>query len=559
MQQITSLNFSLVQAAVDRKAVSLGLTQSSQAFIHAMLDAIYPTKEQDNLEIITDGAGDRGIDAIYIQDVGERINVDLHSYKYRESSKNCNKNFESNEIDKIRSFMSDLFDQDSNSLRNSNQMIREKCDEIISYFKSGKICQFRLFLVSNGLPLHDKDREHLKHFCQSLQYVDFEEIDFFSTVKLLAEQPSLGEVAKLRAVDDQIFARNDGDVEGVIANIDASSFLESIRDSQTGSIKRHLFSDNIRVYLGDEGGYNRDIISSALAEDNHLFWYLNNGITIVCDRVEFQKGIRNPVITVRDFQIVNGAQTCHALFSAYGRNPEVVSKVLLLARIYETGRQDISNRVAIATNSQARINLRDLHSNDEVQKKIEQVLLSQNVFYERKKNQHAEQISGLRVDALKLGQMILAYKLREPDKCKTESDSIFGSRYHLIFNDALDGEWLAKLAFLYAEIENRRDEIRILQRQIVAEEQDAKILSYGHWHVLFAVGMLAESDGISIPGEGDLIEYIQRAEALVFRIAGEYKSIAQYDMFRSPRFRERLVGEFYNQQLPLPIDLSGSK
>lgn len=547
--KISALDFSLVESAVSRTQRSLELPRASTAFIHTVLDAIYPDKEQDNEELITDGPSDRGIDAIYIRDRGGDVQVDLFSFKYREAVKTCNKNFEAEEVQKIRSFIADLFSRNEEVFRAANAAIKSKCRDIWSLFDSGKMCRFKIFLVSNGLELAEDERGRMDHFCKSYDRISFEEINFFAIVRLLSDGLRRCESSKLKAVDGQIFDRSDGDVRGVVANIEVASLLEAIRDENTGGIKRHLFGDNIRVYLGDDGGYNKEIISSALSEDDHLFWYLNNGITIVCEHVDYQKGARSPIINLTGFQIVNGAQTCNALFSAYQREPEKVARILLLVKVFETNRRDISNRVAIATNSQARINLRDLHSNDEIQKKIEQVFLAASLFYERKKNQHLDKLSIDRVDALKLGQMILSYHVGEPDKAKTESDSIFGHRYSEIFHDRHDGQSLLGLVKIYDEIERRRDDFRLAQRSATSDEGERRFLSYGHWHILFAVSMLARRDGLIIPLQDDIIKYVDEAVQVVSKIVGEYKTVAHYDMFRSSRFRQRLLAEFNYLQL----------
>jgi hypothetical protein len=549
--RITALDFSLIESSVQRTQRSLKLHQASHAFIHTVLDAIYPAKEQENEEIITDGPADLGIDAIYIRDKGAEAQVDILSFKYRESAKTCGKNFEANEVQKIRTFVTDLFDKNEKSFESANSAIQAKCRDIWALFDAGKICQFRLLLVSNGLPLTEDEKNKLEHFCRSFERITLEEVDYSNVVKLLSQTAQKNEIAKLKAVDEQIFDRSDGDIKGVIANIEAQSLLSALRDDQTGSIKRYLFNDNIRIYLGDDGGYNKEIISSALSDDNYLFWYLNNGITIVCDRVEYQKGTRGPVINLSGFQIVNGAQTCNALYNAYVLDPQKVSNVLLLVKIFETHRHDISSRVAIATNSQARINLRDLHSNDEVQKKIEQILLTHGLYYERKKNQHIDRPIEDRIDALKLGQIILSYDLGEPDKAKTESDSIFGHRYNQIFHERHDGGSLHRLIKLYDEIERRRDAFRMEQRRVISDVEENRFLTYGHWHILFVVGLLSRRDGESIPKLTEISRYVDEAQEMVSRSAKDYKTVAHYDMFRSPRFRNRLLDEFDFTQLAL--------
>ena len=187
--------------------------------------------------------------------------------------------------------------------------------------------------------------------------------------------------------------------------------MDLIGTADGKSIKRHLFDENLRIFLGANGGYNGNIIETATSHDSHLFWYLNNGITITCKQYAFNKGHSNPKIRIEDFQIVNGAQTSHSLLEAYKRAPEAFENVVLMVRIYATNREDITERVAVATNSQARIQSRDLRANHPALKKLELGLHDQGYFFERKRNMHADRDPKKRIDALKLGQILLSFQL----------------------------------------------------------------------------------------------------------------------------------------------------
>lgn len=125
-----------------------------------------------------------------------------------------------------------------------------------------------------------------------------------------------GAVTILDCIDIQKFERIDCDIRGLIANVDATSFIKMITSEDNDAISRHLFDENIRGYLGLEGGFNQQIQSSALSDDNHLFWYLNNGITIIAKDFSHQP-VRGSKIKLTDFQIVNGAQTSYSLFNAF--------------------------------------------------------------------------------------------------------------------------------------------------------------------------------------------------------------------------------------------------
>jgi AIPR protein len=549
MAQITPLNSSLITTAVATVRKSLNLDRDSAAFIHLMLDRIYPTKEPENSDLITDGSNDLGVDAIYIRQNEQGVHVDIMSFKYRETPKSCEKNFEAGELDKLRRFIDDLHRRNSLAISNANAAIRRHCEAIWSFFQAGVICHFKIIIVTNGLGLSDSDRAQFEHYCQSHHFLTFDEIDYQSVIRLVAGPSRSDERATLATVDYQIFDRVDGDVRGVVANVDAISLIKAIEDPQTGSIKRHIFDDNIRIYLGDEGGYNRNIISSALDDDNHLFWYLNNGVTIICRKLSFQKNARNTPLIVENFQIVNGAQTCNALYTIYRKAPDKLAKILLLVKVYETNRDDISNRVAIATNSQARINVRDLRANDDIQKKIEKIINSSGLFYERKKNQFSDRPTELRVDALKLGQMILSFYLEEPDKAKTDSDQIFGLRYEWIFNDRLTSESLIHLINIFREIEKRRDGARALERTMRSVPEVEKFLSYGQWYILYSVKKLIQRDNLESLSSDLLSYYVDEAQRIVTETASEYKTWAHYDMFRSSKFREKLDSKYFSGQL----------
>jgi hypothetical protein len=93
------------------------------------------------------------------------------------------------------------------------------------------------------------------------------------------------------------------------------------------------------------------------------------------------------VITLTDAQIINGAQTTYALIEAY-KNGELKENVEVLIKMIETDDKNFLENVTLYTNSQNAIRLRDLCSNDEIQLKIQKILLdSYQYFYERKRGE----------------------------------------------------------------------------------------------------------------------------------------------------------------------------
>ncbi len=84
-----------------------------------------------------------------------------------------------------------------------------------------------------------------------------------------------------------------------------------------------LFEENIREYLGSNGGVNKKIVDTLRnpLERNNFFFY-NNGITIIADNYssETQEGSKR-VFTISNPQIVNGCQTVNTIYETLDSFP----------------------------------------------------------------------------------------------------------------------------------------------------------------------------------------------------------------------------------------------
>jgi AIPR protein len=150
-----------------------------------------------------------------------------------------------------------------------------------------------------------------------------------------------------------------------------------------------LFARNIRGYLG-ETAINKEI-RRTLRSDPASFWYLNNGITIVCDDVLFESARGRDRLHLSNPQIINGQQTTYAL-AAEPRGAGRADVSVRVIRIAERGEADdfaaydaMVARIVEATNSQNKIKAADLRSNDRIQVGIERDLHLLGYHYQRKR------------------------------------------------------------------------------------------------------------------------------------------------------------------------------
>lgn len=550
LRQITQLEFSMINGKVDAVQSRIGCKDKSYSFLYLVLEKLFPRSDEEISSLITDGSNDRGADAVHIRVDGGSAYIYIIQCKYATNLKNASRNFPGNEVDKLISLISDIANKSDGLTESVNPILSSKIKDIWGLVDKGKTIYFRVLLISNSLPLVELERQRLSVFCKQYNMVSFEEMPFTAIAGLLASDNRPHEDGTLDCIDLQKFERIDCDIRGIIANIDAVSYIRMITNDDQESIKRHLFDENIRGYLGLDGGFNRQIQNSAISEDNHLFWYLNNGITIIAKDFSHQP-VRGSKIKLTDFQIVNGAQTSYSLYNAYKSDPGKVGQLILLVKIFASNRDDISERIAIATNSQARIAPRDLKANDQIQKKIGSAFENSGILYERKKNQYESLNGRPKIDSLKLGQAIVAYHLNEPHQAKTVSDEIFGDQYNRVFSESLDANYLVVLAKLYMFVSAYREDQLLSMRLSSVGSSDNEFIGYAQWHILYTIKLLANSDGLAIPSEDKFEYYLKRSMDIVSKISKDHSAQSFYRMFRSSKTKELIHQEVGYGQLQL--------
>lgn len=146
-----------------------------------------------------------------------------------------------------------------------------------------------------------------------------------------------------------------------------------------------LFDKNIRKVLGKTDV--NDSIEKTIKDCPEFFWYYNNGITIIADKIEKSAvggGNRDlGSFKLTNFAIINGAQTVSTIGkSAYNtenklENVNVHTRIIQLSETPEQFGVEITK----ANNRQNRIENRDFVSQDPEQIRIRQELLIDGIEY----------------------------------------------------------------------------------------------------------------------------------------------------------------------------------
>lgn len=149
--------------------------------------------------------------------------------------------------------------------------------------------------------------------------------------------------------------------------------------------RKRLFSKNIRGVLG-ETDVNKEI-NLTLENNPELFWFYNNGITIIADSIE-----KNMVggastefgqFTCNNISIVNGAQTVSTIGKFGEDDHSKLEKVFVPTRIIQLNNEDsdFGQRITKANNTQNRVKNRDFVTFDIEQTRLREELLIDGIDY----------------------------------------------------------------------------------------------------------------------------------------------------------------------------------
>lgn len=555
----TLLDWGNVESACKRLSSSLQLKDNREAFSLLCLSEILRIDFDEARGALTDGPDDRGIDGVYLEERSGQKVIHLFQFKYHSAFSRDGRNFPSTEIDKITSFIGDCFGQADGFLGTCNSLLGQRVLDIWDFIRAGS-ARVKIHLCSNGSKLLDKHLVRLDQALEKYKFFTVIEHDLDSISDALAHRTNSDRRLELKLVEEQIFERTDGNVRAVIGTVRADEFIASFVDpTDPLRLDPALFEENVRIFLGEENSVNKRIYDTALSDESELFWYYNNGITIVCEGFSYQPGFRNSTMELQNPQIVNGGQTSHALFAASQVDMGAIRNVRILLRVIETKDSSLYARVAEATNSQTPIRSRDLRSNDPILLKLESSLQSHGWYFDRKRDQYADQPESIRIDALKLGQFWLAFVRSEPDKAKTASDKIFGEFFPLVFDpEEMDAERIIQVWTLYSYIEGKRrlalDQSKASVSSRASSLAETIWVIEGLYHLAYMVRRLAERRGIDPFDSAKLIPLVEEANDKIGTYVKKRPGVSFYRLFRTARTKDSLFREvFEHEQMQLDL------
>ena len=216
-----------------------------------------------------------------------------------------------------------------------------------------------------------------------LDQIPLENCDFSQEILELYRQYRKGATPKARPLnltvkDKLCYGDPKRRVTSYIFNAHAGEFRKYLENNDVA----RLVARNIRY---DLGGRIKRSIKSTYENHPHDFWYLHNGLTIVCD--DFME--KQQVATLVNPSVINGAQTLYALSSSSNRKSEALVATRVIVRGDERAKpiedDEWLQNVIRGVNTQNRVRADDFRSNGPEQIELQNRLRDQKVFYERKR------------------------------------------------------------------------------------------------------------------------------------------------------------------------------
>jgi hypothetical protein len=448
--------------------------KKSAAFVLLCMSALFEIALEEAVELLTEGGNDAGVDGLHIGDVDDgEFTVTIFQGKYKVDDLRGIANFPENGVQKALHTVTTLFDPAKQIQLNKN--LAPRIEEIRSLVRDGYIPNVRAILCNNGAKWNEQGQGWIDRSGLPEDQVAWVHFSHDSIVEVLR---------KTKSVDDSLNFTGQAVIEDfnfrrvLIGKVQVNEIAELFNRHNDFLLER-----NIRRYLGLNSNRINFAIHQTLMDDQkrNNFYFFNNGITIICRKFRHNalQGA-NYQVKLENMQIINGGQTCKTIQQTLNESPDKAwADTSVLVRIYELSDDDkaLVKDITYATNSQNPVDLRDLRSNDEIQKQLEIGIKDLDYMYKRQREEGGG--GSHMITSSIVAEAVLAIWRKKPHQAKFLRKEHFGKLYNEIF-EGLNAAQAIMAVLIFRAVEN--------ERKRPTEQTPPEFLPYASHYLAMCIG-----------------------------------------------------------------------
>lgn len=474
-----------------------------QRFIAWYLRNIHNLDTFETKDCITDGAGDKQIDAIYIDN--QSCTVYIIQGKFY--------SYDVVDAEPLREVLSSWV-QIKNLVHlqdGANNHLKVKINEMSSALDEDYEICFELITTSN---LSDSAQKDLEAFQKELSenevlnanlvVIDNDTLKFKYDEALNRNRPYINHEFALEK--GKYMELVIGDTKAIVVALPLKDCIK-IPGIKDGS----LFRKNVRQSLGNNNRVNKGI-ARTIKKDAKDFFFLHNGITAICSQMTIREG----VLYVRELNVVNGCQSLSTIYSS-SEAAKKATDAYIMFRFYEISDSDRADKISTSTNSQSAVKARDLRSNDKAvlsMKKSYELFYPDGYFITKR---------GEKVDTVKyntahivnltdLGKQLIAWHSQRPTISYSET-KIFDKYFDQLFHREYSPENIQALNILFTTLLKKWDK----ENPMGLNETLLAMKAYATYHQLYAISVIAceiNKMNDSVPNPAVVVNKLNKSELM---------------------------------------------
>ena len=467
-----------ITAEIQDKFYQQNFPNDGQRFVAWYLRNIHLRDMNETKDDMTDGADDKQIDAIFIDDNQQSIFVLQGKFIGNGSV----------DAEPLREVLSSWVQlRDLVRLQEvGNTKLKRKLSEVARALEDEYEIEFEL--VTTGA-LTDAAKTDLGTF--QAQLVDLSENnDFFATIKVvdnneLKRRYDIALEKDNPTINHNVDLSNSKAMEIEIAGnkvvVATLPLRECIR--MPGIKDGTLFQKNVRQSLGLSNRVNKGIKSTIYSPQHKDFFFYHNGITAICNKLS----LNNSELKLHGLSVVNGCQSLTTILNC-SEKVKQLDETYILFRFYEIPQRERGDKISVNTNSQSAVKPRDLRSNDKrvlnIKKSYEQKYPNGYFVSKRGEVSPASKDKDYVLDLLNMGKYLISWHSQRPNIAYSET-KIFDKYFDQLFKKDYSPEKAQALNFWMKKVWEKwnKDNPLGLNESLLA------MRAYAPYHHLYAISV----------------------------------------------------------------------